>query len=448
MTDAPPRRDPSLPARLLSRVVVASPAELPQLLTAFLTAFLLFTSYMMLRPIRDAMGIDSGADKLPLLFWGTFIAMLAIQPVYGLLTSRFPRRVFLPWVYLFFAANLIAFWAWFTLTTDHTWIGRAYYIWVSVFNLFVVAVFWSLMADVFTRDQAGRLFGFIAAGISLGGAAGPLLSAQLARPIGTINLLPISAGILLLALASMMLLLHLHRKSQQTQPDSASPSVETRPDHPLGGSALAAFRDVIASPYLTLIAVFVFLLTWVSTFLYLEQAALVHSTFATRDERTAFFARIDFWVQIGSLTVQTLLFGRLFKWLGFRVMIVSIPIILTLAFAAIARAPEFNVVVAALILRRVGEYGITRPCRDILWTIVPREQKYKAKALIDTFVYRGGDAVSASLHGLLKSLFSIGPVGIAWLGAGTALAWSLVAWRLGRDHTARAASPAPQPAAP
>jgi ATP:ADP antiporter, AAA family len=363
--------------------------------------------------------------------------MLALQPVYGWLTSRFRRTVFLPWVYLFFILNIVAFHAWFNAQDDHTWIARVYFVWVSVFNLFVVAVFWSLMADVFTREQAGRLFGFIAAGLSLGGLFGPFLGKQLTQPLGTINLLLVSATLLAVGLGFMLYVLAWHRRQAIREPTSAPGVAAVDPDARLGGSALAAFRQVASSPYLALIAIFVLLLTWVSTFLYLEQQALVAATFADRDARTEFFSTLDFWVQAASLAVQLFLFGRLYRWLGFRALIALVPVAMTLGYVALAVVPTFTVLIGVMVVRRVGEYAIARPSRDTLYTVVTREEKYKAKSLIDTFVYRGGDATSASLHALLKSTFGLGLVGIAWIGAGVAAVWALVAWRLGTLQVTR-----------
>jgi AAA family ATP:ADP antiporter len=417
--------------------VTAQPHELGGVLAAFSCVFFMFSSYSILRPIRETMGLTSGVETLPALFWGTFVAMLALQPIYGWLTSRFRRTVFLPWVYLFFILNIVAFYAWFVAQQDHTWISRVYFIWVSVFNLFVVAVFWSLMADVFTREQAGRLFGFIAAGLSLGGLFGPFLGKQLAQPIGTINLLLVSAVLLAIGLAFMLRVLAWHRVHGTTQQPAAEGEARQDPDANLGGGALAAFRQVASSPYLALIAVFVLLLTWVSTFLYLEQQALVAVTFTDRDARTEFFNTIDFWVQAASLAVQVFLFGRLYRWLGFRALIALVPVAMMLGFTALALVPTFAVLVGVMIVRRVGEYSIARPSRDTLYTVVTREEKYKAKSLIDTFVYRGGDATSASLHALVKSTFGLGLSGIAWIGAGIAAAWALVALRLGTLHLSR-----------
>jgi ATP:ADP antiporter, AAA family len=413
--------------QFLRRLVVLQPGEAPALLASFATLFCMFASYTMLRPVRDTMGISSGLDKVPLLFWGTFVAMLALQPVYGWLTSRFPRTVFLPWVYGFFTANLLAFYLWFLLVQNHTLIARSYFVWVSVFNLFVVATFWSLMADVFTREQAGRMFGFIAAGASGGGLVGPAVAQYLAVPLGTINLLPISAGLLALSLVFMRRVI----LWQRAQGVAAGVRAEDT-DRALGGSMFAAFQQVVRSPYLLGIALFVFLVTWVSTFLYLEQLAYVARIFATRDQSTRFFARVDFWVQAVSLVAQLFVFARLFKWVGFRVMLVSVPILMTAGYALFALVPVFAVLVGVLAVRRVGEYAITRPCRDSLFTVVTREEKYKAKSLIDTFVYRGGDATSASVYKALTTSLGAGPSAIGWFGALISALWVVLALALGR----------------
>ncbi len=426
-------------ARKLAGIINARPHELGGVLLAFLCVFCMFSGYAILRPIRETMGITSGVRTLPALFWATFIAMLAVQPIYGWLTSRFRRSTFLPWVYLFFTFNIVGFFVWFNLQQDHTWISRVYFVWVSVFNLFVVAVFWSLMADVFSREQAGRLFGFIAAGLSLGGLFGPFLGKQLSQPIGTINLLLVSAAFLTLALFFMMGVLRWHR----SQGDIIDAGTDT--DARLGGSSIAAFRQVLRSPYLALIAVFVLLLTWVSTFLYLEQQAMVAQEFSDTDSRTEFFNTIDFWVQAGALTIQLFLFGRLFRWFGFRSLIILIPLLMTTGYAVLALHPTFAVLVGVMMVRRIGEYSITRPSRDTLYTVVTREEKYKAKSLIDTFVYRGGDATSASLHALLKSTFGLGVTGIAWCGAAIAGVWALVAFALGKRHVAMKNGVSPPP---
>jgi ATP:ADP antiporter, AAA family len=417
--------------QLLQRLVVLQPGEAPALLASFATLLCMFASYTILRPVRDALGVTSGLDKIPYLFWGVFVVMLVLQPVYGWLTSRFPRTVFLPWVYAFFAANLIAFYVWFRLQQDHTWIARTYFVWVSVFNLFVVAAFWSLMADVFTREQAGRLFGFIWAGASTGGLIGPPIVQYLAVPLGVINLLPISAGLLLLSLVFMTSVIRWQRAQLATPRALAGEGPAPRVDTALGGSMWAAFAQVVRSPYLLGIAAFVMLMTWVSTFLYLEQQAFVAKVLHSADERASFFGGIDKWVQIASLTIQLLLFGRLFKWVGLRVILASVPVIMTAGYAVFALAPRFMVLVVVYAVRRVADYALTRPCRDALFTVVSREEKYKAKSLIDTFAYRGGDALSGSLYKALTGGFGATPASIGWLGAGISAAWTVLALALG-----------------
>jgi AAA family ATP:ADP antiporter len=422
-------------SQLLRRLVVLQPGEAPVLLAAFATLLCTFSSYTMLRPVRDALGITSGLETIPYLFWAVFACMLLLQPVYGWLTSRFPRSLFLPWVYLFFAANLVLFWVWFRLATDHTWIARSYYVWVSVFNLFVLAAFWGLMADVFSREQAGRLFGFIWAGASSGGVIGPFIDKKLAVPLGAINLLLISAGLLLLALVFMRLVIRGQRGGGTGLAQAASAA-----SGGIGGGVLAAFTQVFRSPYLLGIAAFVLLMTWVNTFFYLEQQAFVAKAFATADQRTRFFASIDLYVQIASLAMQFLLFSRLYRWFGMRALLASVPLLMTAGYALYAVEPAFMLLVVVYAVRRVADYAITRPCRDSLFTVVSREEKYQAKSLIDTFAYRGGDATSGSLHKLLVEGLGAGHAAVGWIGAVIAALWTVLALGLGRAFQQRGAS--------
>jgi ATP:ADP antiporter, AAA family len=422
-----PAAERSRLAKIVGAVASVEPYEVKGLLASFATLFFVFASYTMLRPIRETMGLTSGTETLPALFWGTFIVMLLVQPVYGWLTSRVPRTTFLPWVYFFFTANILMFWVWFNLESDHTWIARFYFVWVSVFTLFIVTVFWSLMADVFTREQAGRMFGFIAAGASTGGLLGPFLAGRLAVPMGTINLLLLSAVLLSCALVCQRLVIKWSREFGTTVKRG-------EPEKALGGGALSSFVQVVRSPYLLGIAAFVLLLTWVSTFVYLEQQAQVAKHFASRDERTQFFSNVDFWVQAASLAMQMLLFSRLYKMIGFKTLIIIIPTLMFFGYAAYAFMPTFAVVVGVMIVRRVGEYGIMRPCRDTLYTVVSREEKYKAKSLIDTFVYRFGDATSGSVHQLITGPIGFTSAGVGWFGAVVSLAWAAIAFTLGKWH--------------
>lgn len=423
-------------ALLLRRGLDVRAAELPALLAAFGCALCMFASYAVLRPVRETFGITSGLATLPALFWGTFVVMLLIQPLYGWMVSRLDRTVALPRIYALFAAMIMGFWLWFQLQADHTWIARAYFIWVSVFNLFVVAVFWSLMADVFDRGQAARLFGSITAGISCGGLLGPLLAGLLARPLGTVNLLPVSAVLLLVAAALLRRVMRWHRAQVAT--GAAVPVAATRAaagsdvDAALHGSAWAAFGQVARSPFLLGIAVFVLLLTAVNTVLYFEQQRLVAVTYSEPDARTAFFAGLDFWVQVASLLAQLLLFSRLQRWFGFGITLALVPALMIAAFAVFAAQPGFGMIVAAMFLRRVGEYGLVRPGRDMLYTAVSRAEKYKAKNLIDTFVYRGGDALSASGFAWLMAASAGWPAAAGLAGLGLSILWLAVAAWLAR----------------
>jgi len=417
----------------LERFLVLKPGEAPAVVASLATLLCTFSSYTMLRPVRDALGVTSGLDKIPYLFWGVFVVMLLLQPVYGYLTSRYARSLFLPWVYAFFIANLLAFWLWFHLQSDHTWIARTYYVWVSVFNLFVVAAFWGLMADVFTQEQAGRLFGFIWAGASAGGLIGPALDRVLVGPLGSVNLLLISAGLLLLALVLMMRVIR-----RQKVAGVAGSAALARAEAAVGGGVWAAFSQVVRSPYLLGIAVFVLFMTWVSTFLYLEQQRFVAQALKSVDQRTHFFTTIDFWVQFASLFLQALLFGRLFRVLGMRALLVAVPLLMVGGYALFALVPTFTVVMWVYAVRRVADYGLTRPCRDSLFTVVSREEKYQAKSLIDTFAYRGGDATSGSLYKALTGGFGAGSAAIGWLGAAVSAVWVVLALALGRAFQHRA----------
>jgi AAA family ATP:ADP antiporter len=423
-------------SQLLRRLVVLESGEAPAVLGSLATLLCTFSSYTMLRPVRDALGVTSGLDKIPYLFWGVFVVMLLLQPVYGWLTSRFARSVFLPWIYAFFIVNLLLFWAWFHLQADHTWIARTYYVWVSVFNLFVVAAFWGLMADVFSREQAGRLFGFIWAGASAGGLVGPKIDQLLVAPVGAVNLLPISAGLLLAALGFMMEVIRRQPRAGGAATAAARP---TDAHAGVGGGIFSAFAQVARSPYLIGIAVFVLFMTWVSTFFYLEQQAFVARVFHNADERTHFFATIDFWVQAASLLLQFLVFGHLFRWFGMRALLALVPLMMVGGYALFALVPTFMVLVWVYAVRRVADYAFTRPCRDSLFTVVSREEKYQAKSLIDTFAYRGGDALSGSLYKALTGGLGAGASAIGWLGAVVSAVWMVLAISLGRAFQQRAA---------
>lgn len=416
--------------RLFMRTFSVRRGEVRGLLGSFLLLFLIWTAYSILRPVRETMGITSGVSKLPLLFWATFVCTLAIQPAFGAMATRLRRATLLPALYVFFASNLLVFYGWFYLQEDHTWIARAFFVWLSVVNLFWLSVFWSFMADIFSREQSHRLFGFIAAGTSLGGLAGPLVTATLAETIGTLNLLLVAAALLVIAIPLVQLL---NRWQLQQAVRAGEDSAAS--DRPLGGNPFAGFAQVLGNPVMAGIAIFVFLLTWVSTFLYLEQQALIDKLVPDSDQQTTLFGWIDFSVQSAALVIQMVLLGQLTRRFPLTGLIVVVPILMVAGYMWLATNPVLWAVIGTMIVRRVGEYSIMRPCREMLFTSIPRDMKYKAKNIIDTLVYRAGDAVSGSAHAGLVAA-GMAASGIFWVAAGISALWGWSAWSAARRHEA------------
>ncbi|MGB5132700.1 MAG: MFS transporter [Steroidobacteraceae bacterium] len=413
-------------AGVLDRLVSARPGEMPALVAAFAYNFLLFTAYYILKPLRDSMGITGGVENLDDLFGWTLVGMLVAVPVYGWVSGRFRRAVFLPWIYVFFVVQLAGFWVLFRLLADHAPVARVFFVWVSVFNLFVVSVFWSFMADLFDREQAKRVFAFIAAGASSGGILGSSIPAFFAATLGDVNLLLISAALLAGTIAPIRYLLRW----------SAGRAVqgERLPERAIGGNPFAGITRVFSSGYLSGIALFVFLMAAVSTFLYLQQAELLRIHFPDSSERTAFLGRIETLVNVTVVLVQVLAVGRLTSRVGLPRMIVSVPLVVAGGFLLIAASPTLATLVGVYVVRRVGQYAVVRPCREMLYTTVDRESKYKAKNVNDTLVYRTSDFVVAKGHDAFVAAFTASLTWVAWLGAGIAALWALVAWLLGRAH--------------
>jgi AAA family ATP:ADP antiporter len=419
---------PPAPVRGLARLIVAKPFEVPAVLGGFLLFFLLFTSYFMLRPVRETFGIAGGVDNLQWLFTGTFVSTLVVVPLYGWVSSRLPRRRLLPILYVASAAVMASFATSLAVDPDNIWIARAFYIWLSVFNLFVISIAWSLMADLFERDQGHRLFGQIAAGASLGGLAGPLISAFLVAPLGAAGLLFLSTGILLLTLLCVRFLIGWR--------DRVGPKADEGPRSPaperIGGSIWAGLTLTLRSPFLLAIAAFVVLLATASTFLYFEQARIVQVTFPDRTSQTQTFAAIDVAVQSLTILIQIFLTGRLAKRLGVTVLLVAVPVMMMLGFGLLAFAATFPVLVFVMMARRIGEYALVRPGREMLFTAVDTETKYKAKNAIDTVVYRSGDAIAGWVYAGIVAVASTGGVAIA--GAALAGLWGLIGFMIGRRH--------------
>ncbi|MFQ6021927.1 MAG: NTP/NDP exchange transporter [Acidiferrobacterales bacterium] len=412
---------------MLKRIVDVRDNEIRALWLSFAYFFCLLCGYYILRPLRDEMGIAGGIENLPWVFTGTFLAMLVVVPIFGVLAAKLPRAKLLPLVYYFFIFNLLVFFVLFQSSIATPYVARAFFIWVSIFNLFVVSVFWSFMADLYSNEQARRLFGFIAAGGSAGAIVGPALTAGLAVPMGPFNLLLISALFLALAVVCIH---QLGRWARQREASVASPASSVHnAEMPIGGGVLTGVKLVFRSPYLLGICLFIWLYTTLSTFLYFEQAHLVAAAFAESAQRTTLFAFMDLTVNTLTVLGQLFLTGRVVARFGLPVTLALIPAVVLLGFTVLGLFPVLVVLVVLQVLRRAGNFAIARPAREMLFTVVGREQKYKSKNFIDTVVYRGGDAVSgwafAGLAGLGLGLSAIAfvavPLATAWLFTGLSL---------------------------
>ena len=417
----------------IDRLTNLQAREFKPVFWSFAYFYCLLSSYYVIRPVRDEMGIIGGVDNLQWLFTATFLVMLAIVPLFGAASARYPRQRLLPGVYLFFIVNLLVFYLLFRLADGSSWTARVFFIWVSVFNLFVVSVFWSFMADLFSNAQGKRLFGLIAAGGSLGAITGPALTAGLATSLGNANLLLVSAGLLSTALFCILQLLRYGHAQ-------AVPGSETS----LGGGIWSGVKKTFGSRYLLGIALFIWLYTTLSTFLYFEQAHIVKTAFADSAERTRLFALIDLVVNGLTILLQILITGHVMRRLGVAAALASIPALLAFGFMALAITPLLPVLIVTQVVRRAGNYALTKPAREVLFTVVDRESKYKAKNFIDTVIYRGGDALSGWLFAGLKGM-GFGLSGIAWIAVPLALLWMTIGVLLGkaqRDKTLQGAKDA------
>lgn len=422
----------------LAQLINARPGEPLAALAGFALFFCLFSGYFMLRPIREAMGIQGGVENLQWLFSATFVAVLAAVPLFAWLNSRVARIRYVDWVYGFFCVNLLGF-AWlFSSVTDDVWLSRVFYVWISIYNLFVVSVAWSLMADVFDSAQARRLFAFIAAGASVGGLVGPAISVLLVGTVGTGGLLLLAALLLAAAVSFKHYLMTWREVGGAGRPGAVAAE---SPRQPVSGNPFSGLTGVFRSRYLLGIATFVLLLTSVSTFLYFEQARLVSALFPERTEQVRVFGVIDFVVQAGALLSQLFITGRVAQRLGVRVLLAAVPALVCIGFLGLALAPTFAMLAVVMIVRRIGEYAFVRPGREMLFAPLDAQSKYKAKNFIDTVVYRAGDALSGWVKTLLD-LLGQGTLLIALVGASCAAIWGVLGWYLGgradRNATASA----------
>jgi ATP:ADP antiporter, AAA family len=369
------------------------PEEVRAMLWSFAYFFCLLASYYILRPLRDEMGVAGGVRNLQWLFTATFVVMLAAVPLYGALVARVARRWFIPLVYHFFVLNLAVFWLLLTLDVDRQTVARVFFVWISVFNLFAVSVFWSFMADVWRSEQGKRLYGFIAAGGSVGALAGPALTIGLAGVIGAVNLL-IVAALLLEAAVLCARRLETATHEDEKQPDAA----------PTGGGAIDGILMVLRSPYIAGITLWVGLLSIAATFLYFEQAAIVAAASEDPAVRTRIFATVDLTVGLLTLVLQFVATGKLIARFGVGPALALLPLVFAVGFVVLAAAPVLAVVIAFQALQRTANFAISNPAREVLFTVVERDEKYKAKNVIDIVAVRGADAAGGWLFTALRSL--------------------------------------------
>lgn len=439
-------------AAILQRFANIRRDEVGPTLIAGLFFFCVLTALMVVRPAREALGMQRGIESIRWLFMGTVLVTLLVNPLFGLLVARFRRLAFISATYLFFALGLMSFYALLVLapTSIGEWTGQVFYVWFSVFNLFATMLFWALMADRFSLEQSKRLFGVIAVGGTLGAIFGPWLASLLARPLGTAGLLPVAAGFLLLAIGAAWWVTCLRTdRSQPIAGDSSAVPAETEYGV-IGGSAWEGFRAVLQSPYLLAICAYVLILAVMVTFVYFTRLQMVAALGTNLDMRTATFAQIDMITQIATLVLQAIVTGHLMKRLGVAVTLALLPVTVALGFIGLAILGSLAALIAFEAAFRAVQRGVMRPARETLFTVVARTDRYKSKAFIDTFVYRTGDVVGAQTEGLLGRL-GMGLAALASFAVPLALVWMALGLWLGyaqRERAAREPQGAPAEAVP
>ena len=439
--------------RLLQKIVDVRANELHALGLAFVFNFVVLGSYYVVRPIRDDIAATGGIETLPWMYTGTLVTMLVANALFSAIVARMSRRRFIPIAYRFFMANLVIFYVLMhTLTpAQNVWVGRAFYVWVSVFNLFVVTLFWAFMTDVFNSEQAKRLFAFISVGGSIGAIVGPIITVTLVKKLGAANLILVTAAMLEAAPWCVKFFPTEFARDPERQPRNPveatsklappHPSTALRSarddrtaEQPLGGGILAGITHVIRSPYLLGICGFVLLYTVTTTFSYFQQTEITGHQFQDRNARTAFFAQLDLVVNTLTLVLQLFITGHLMKRLGVGITLVTMPLLSMVGFLALGFAPTLGLLAVFQVARRATNFGFTRPAREVLFTVLRREDKYKAKSLIDTFVYRTGDQIGAWSYSGLRAL-GLQLTGISFVAVPLTALWCGLCFWLGKKQS-------------
>lgn len=422
-------------ARLIRALSKIEPNELKATLVSTIFVFILMASYYILRPVRDAMASDWSDSEVSLLWNLNFFASAGIVAVYGFAVSRLKLRRIVPLMYGFFALTFVGFYFGVALVEDSVLVDKAFYLWVSVFALFHVSVFWTFMADTFSKVQARRLFGFIGAGASAGALLGPAIPAMFASTLGTDNLMLLASAGLLLVIPLVFYLYHL----KDTELGNSDVTADTS-QAVLGGKWWQGFREFVTNPYLRGIGMFILLYVFINSFAYFEQKNLLVDY--TRTERTQILGGIDWIVNLVTFGLAFFVTGRIVERLGMPTGLALMPVLVCLGLLVLAFAPMLTVLLALQVVRRGGNYGLTKPAREMLYTHVSKEDRFKAKPVVDIVVYRGGDAVSGSVFAILTDKIGLGLAAVALVGAGIAALWSWVGVRLGRVFDSKGAKEA------
>ena len=409
----------------LIRVSKIEASEAKAVFSSFLFVVVLMSAYYILRPVRDAMASDWSDAEVSWLWTLNFFISTAVVAVYGIAVSRFRFRLLVPGMYAIFALTFVVFYLLASNSVDRTLIDKSFYVWVSVFSLFHISVFWSFMSDLFSKEQAGRLFSIIAAGASVGGLLGPSIPSFFSASLGTDNLMLIASLMLLIPIPIIFYLQSLKTSELGNQ------ELEIKnPPGSIGGNPFAGFKMFFSNPYLLAIGLFIFLYTGISSFVYFELKNLLSEL--SRPERTAVWAQMD--LAVNTLSIATGLFAtsRIVTRFGMPTTIALVPVMICIGLLVLAVSPFLGAVVVLQVIRRAGNYAVTRPAREMLFTRVDRETRFKAKPVIDIVAYRGGDMLMAWLFTGLTQGLGLGLAAVAVVGAGIAALWSLVGIYLGR----------------
>jgi AAA family ATP:ADP antiporter len=410
--------------RFLTRLAPIEPRETRAVVAAFFLFFFMWAGYFAVRPVRETVAINFvGRENVADLWIYTALFSILVVPIYGTIVARFRRSVFLPAIYGFVAVLLAVCGVALQSAAMTPLLGKVFYVFISVANLLLLSIFWSFLLELFDKGQTKRLFGFIAAGGSAGALTGPFISDLTVGSIGTGGVLFVGAGMFVIAILCQRVLLGIWSRRAQTPSDAG--------DKPLGGNVFAGFTLILRSPYLIGIALFIVGISAANTLLYFEQLRIVEITFADATAQTRAFARIDWIVQTITVLSQILLTGRVAARFGVTALLTAVPALMMVGFLVLAGAGSFPVLVAVIVLRRAGEYAFVRPGREMLWSPLDRETKYKAKNTVDVPVYRGADYVIAQAQNAIGGA-GISASGIMLIGAVTAALWGLVGWWLGR----------------